>query len=199
MIGDNAGKHGKKINALERKIVSLRAQANALRKRNYKREVPDYALKNWNGGVTRLSKLFGFKNDLILVHNMGKRCPSCTMWADGFNGLLNHLQDRAAFVVVSPELPAVQKKFAEGRGWKFKMLSGHGGTFIRDMGFWQDRGPRSGPQPGVSTFVKEKGKIYRVSRADFGPGDDFCVTWTLFDLLKDGAHGWSAKFAYPRG
>jgi predicted dithiol-disulfide oxidoreductase (DUF899 family) len=198
MIGRNSGKLGKKISALEKKIVSLRAQVNALRKREYREEVPNYLLKNWTHGMTSLSQLFGAKKDLIIVHNMGAHCPYCTLWADGFNGVLQHLEDRAAFAVVSPDLPRAQKDFARPRGWKFRMLSGHGSTFIRDAGFWADKGDFSGPLPGVSTYAKEKGKIYRVSRTGFGPGDDFCGVWHLFDLLKNGADGWTAKFSYKK-
>lgn len=189
-------KLAKKIGKIEDKIVKLRAKANALRKKDAKAEVPDYDLKDWEGGTVKLSSLFGGKPDLIVIHNMGKHCPYCTMWADGFNGQLPHLSDRAAFVVVSPDKPEVQKEFAESRGWKFRMLSGHGSSFIKDMGFWRTKGKMSGPQPGVSTYRLKNGKVIRVSRAGFGPGDDFCSVWHLFDLLKDGANGWEAKFTY---
>jgi predicted dithiol-disulfide oxidoreductase (DUF899 family) len=192
------GKKAKKIAKLEAKIVALRAKANELRKKDAKAVVEDYALKNWEGGATQLSALFGDKKDLIVIHNMGTHCPYCTMWADGFNGQLAHLEDRAAFVVVSPDAPKVQKEFAHSRGWKFKMLSAHGSSFVKDAGFWSEKGDYKGPKPGVSTYRLKGGKIQRVSRAGFGPGDDFCAVWPLFDLLKGGADGWSAKFDYKK-
>ena len=40
---------------------------------------------------------------------MGRGCSYCTLWADGFNGLRHHFEDRAAFVVVSPDTPEQQK------------------------------------------------------------------------------------------
>ena len=79
-------------------------------------QVQDYVLKDWNNKNVKLSSLFGKNQDLILVHNMGTRCPYCTMWADGFNGVIDHLQDRTSFVVVSPDSPEVQKEFASSRG-----------------------------------------------------------------------------------
>lgn len=191
-----SGDKAKKVAKLEAKIVKLREKANALRMKDAKAKVPDYSLKDWDGGTASLSSLFGGKKDLIVVHNMGKSCPYCTMWADGFNGLRPHLEDRAAFVVVSPDIPKVQQEFARSRGWKFRMLSAHGTSFIKDMGFWAEDGKKSGPIPGVSTFRLKDGKIHRVSRAGFGPGDDFCPVWPLFDLLKDGSEGWTAKFHY---
>ncbi len=99
--------------------------------------VEDYELQGREGGV-RLSEMFGDKSDLILVHNMGSECPYCTMWADGFNGALRHLQDRAAFVAVSPNSVDVQQAVREKRGWQFEMYSAEGTTFIKDMGFESD-------------------------------------------------------------
>ena len=71
----------------------------------------NYAFRGENGPAS-FADLFGDKNDLILIHNMGKGCTSCTMWADGFNGVYDHLASRAAFVVSSPNPVAVQKAFA---------------------------------------------------------------------------------------
>ncbi len=155
-------------------------------------EVHDYSFTDWSDNTIRLSELFGKKQDLILIHNMGRECPMCTMWADGFNGVLPHLEDRAAFVVTSPDSPAMQKKFARGRGWKFKMLSAQGTSFIEDMGL----GTAEDPSPGVSAFHKKGGKVYRVAQDRFGPGDDYCSVWHLFGLLLGGDKGWHPKFRY---
>lgn len=154
--------------------------------------VSNYEFVDWNKQKVNLSKLFGPKEDLIVVHNMGSTCPYCTMWADGFNGLLPHLENRASFVVSSPDETEIQEKFADSRGWKFKMVSTKGTTFAKDMGFEKD----GIPQPGVSVFFKENNKIIRVGRDNFGPGDNYCSTFPLFDLLKKGANNWQAKFAY---
>ena len=91
---------------------------------------------------------------------MGRACTYCTLWADGFNGVHRHLENRAGFVVVSPDPLDVQREFAESRGWKFRMASGQGSTFIEDMGFKSEKGWT----PGVSTFYRDKGKITRVAR-----------------------------------
>ena len=52
--------------------------------------VDDYAFPILGGRTLGLSELFGGGQDLILVHNMGRKCPSCTMWADEYNGVLQH-------------------------------------------------------------------------------------------------------------
>jgi len=154
--------------------------------------VNDYELLDSDHQKINLSQLFGQKNDLILVHNMGTSCAYCTMWADGFNGLLPHLKDRSAFVVSSPDEPSTQSEFAISREWKFQMVSTRGTSFAKDMGFEKD----GMPQPGVSVFSKEGSKITRVGRDDFGPGDKYCPTFPLFDLLNDGLNNWQAKFEY---
>src|SRR3989441_10551640 len=103
-------------------------------------KVEDYELIGRGNKKVRLSSLFGEKDELILIHNMRRGCPYCTMWADGFNGVLPHLEDRAAFAVVSPDPPSVQQKFATGRGLKFKMLSIKGTPFSVDMGYEKKNG-----------------------------------------------------------
>ena len=172
---------------LRGKMVELSKSIGAM-------EVHDYELKDRDGTPVMLSSLFGDKNDLILVHNMGKSCPYCTLWADGFIGFTKHLNNRAAFVLVSPDEPSVHKEFAESRGWNFRSLSAHGSDFINDMGFEPEKGNY---MPGVSVFRKnDDGKIRRVAKDYFCPGDTFCSVWHFFDLLEDGPASWQPKFSY---
>ena len=115
------------------------------------------------------------------------------MWADGLNGFYPHISDRAALVVASPDLPAVQTEFAASRGWRFPMVSTKGTTFSADMGFATASG---GPMPGVSAFQLKDGKVTRVSASPFDDYDDFCMAWRFFDLLPEGANGWRPKRSY---
>ncbi len=192
LAGMKARPHARKIHALEEELVRAQQKLAALKRRQPLEHVADYHLTGPRGTV-KLSALFGRKRDLIVVHNMGVSCRYCTMWADGFNGLLPHLSDRAAFAVVSPDPIPVQRKFAAGRGWKFPMYSAQGSPFTHDMGFEDTPGE---PQPGVTTFRHERGKIYRVASAPFGPFDSFCATWPLFALLANGVDDWAPKYRY---
>lgn len=188
----------KEINALQNEVDLAKQKLVEARKRRPKEPIEDYVFQDQDGKEVRLSELFGDKNDLIMIHNMGTGCSHCTMWADGFTGLVPHLQDRAAFVVSSPDKPEVQKKFATKRNWNFKMVSAHDNTFFKDMGFWQESGPYPGPWPGVSTFQRDSdGTIYRVAKTHFSPSDDFCAVWPLFDMLEGGTKGWEPKYSYP--
>jgi len=183
----------KQIFKLEENIMETQKKLGQLRQRLPREAVKDYIFKSWAGKPVNLSALFGSKKDLILVHNMGKRCPYCTMWADGFNGVRQHLDNRAAFVVNSPDPPAIQRKFATGRSWKFRMVSSYSNSFNKDMGF---EGDKKDPWPGVSAFYKDKGKVYRIGYASFGEGDNFCAVWHFLDLLAQGRNGWEPKYKY---
>ncbi|HKK20863.1 MAG TPA: DUF899 family protein [candidate division Zixibacteria bacterium] len=176
-----APKNQKRIERLEQRIMNLNKELADLRKTSLKRPIEDYTFLVSGGRKVKLSKLFGKKKYLVLVHNMGKSCPYCTMWADGYNGIFKHIEKKAGFAVVSPDDPAVQRKFAAQRKWNFKMYSAKGSSFNRDLGFENEKG---GPQPGVSTFGKtDSGKIQLISQAGLGPGDNFCSVFHFYDML----------------
>ena len=187
----------REIAAVQRELEEARRRLAELRRQLPPEPVRDYELRSADGPV-RLSQMFGDKDDLILVHNMGVGCSNCTMWADEFNGVLHHLLSRAAFVVVSPNSPSEQRSFAEKRGWRFPMYSAEGSTFAREMGFQRDDEEfLSGFQPGVSVFHRnEDGAIVRVSKDVFGPGDPYCGVWHLFELLPGGWGDWDPQFEY---
>jgi predicted dithiol-disulfide oxidoreductase (DUF899 family) len=184
--------------ATARKITHYRRQIADLREKMRKAQasvepetVKDYEFGSVEGGTVKLSELFGNKDTLFVVHNMGAGCPYCTLWADGFNGVFEHLRNRAAFVLSSPDAPQKQQKFAQARGWRFPMVSCQSTTFPQDMGYWRD-----GPMPGVSVFKRQGGRIVRVSDTSFSPGDDFCSVWHFLDLIPEGAASWQPKFRY---
>jgi predicted dithiol-disulfide oxidoreductase (DUF899 family) len=184
----------KQVDELEYQLQDIKRKLAELRRQRPREEIRDYQLLDSEGREASLSSLFGDQTRLILVHNMGRHCIYCTMWADGFTGLLPHLESRAAFALTSPDLPDVQKEFVQSRGWNFPVYSTQGTSFVADMGFDDEQ---EGLMPGVSVFTKETdGKMYRVSRAEFGPGDDFCAVWHFFDLLPEGIDGWEPKLSY---
>ncbi len=92
-----------------------------------------------------------------------------------------------------PMRQAVQSKIIAKQGWKFNFVSSKGSKFRQTAGFEID----GDPAPGVSVFVRDKkGGIYQVSKTEFGPGDNYCNVWDLFDLLPKGADGWQPKFKF---
>jgi len=192
----------KPMNELERRICDAEEELRGVQQRLRElhqampeQEVEDYRFDTPEGEV-RLSALFGRHQELLLVHNMGSGCPYCTLWADGFNGMLPHFENRAGFAVISKDPPEAQRNFARSRGWRFRMASAERSPFTKDMGFESD----GYPMPGVSTFRKDlAGRITRKTRAGFSPGDLYCSLWHLFDLLPFGAEGrdgWHPRFHY---
>ena len=188
------------LNAKRREITALQNEMRALQAQVEPHEVADYVLAGWDGPV-RLSELFGDKRDLILIHNMGVVCTSCTMWADGFNGVYDHLASRAAFVLASPDSVETQKAFARSRGWRFPMVSYARSSLAENLGYrWRGDDPfdraHGGWEPGVSILRMDGDKILRLSDAEFGPGDGFCVFFSLFDLVPDTDPAWRPKLSY---
>lgn len=181
-----------------KKLAALREQIGALREEMRKTQsavepepVENYSFATLDGPV-RLGDLFGDKDTLFVIHNMGASCRFCTLWADGFNGVLPHLESRAAFVISSPDAPDKQQKFKDSRGWKFRMVSHQGSNFAAGMGYRSEKGF----QPGVSVFKKQNGKIVRVSDQGLGPYDDFCSVWHFFDMIPGGAGDWAPQYKY---
>ncbi len=179
-----------KLDDYRRQIADIRDKMRALQAQAEPQIVKDYEFATL-AGARRLSDLFAGKDDLIVIHNMGKGCPYCTLWADGFNGIYPHLADRAAFVVASPDPPEVQREFAQSRGWRFPMVSLIGKSFAADMGYYED-----GFMPGISVFRREGERIVRFSSAGLSPFDDFCTAWHIFDLLPGGPRDWRPRFSY---
>lgn len=181
---------------LESKMMSDKEKLAKLRRKSKPQEVVDYELLGPGNKAIKLSQLFGNKKELIVIHNMGSTCPYCTLWADGFKGLLPHLESRAAFVIESPDSPKIQATFAKSRGWKFKMVSSQKSTFRDDLGYVSYEKNKRYVQPGVSTFVKKGKKIYRFADSPLGPNDNFCPQWDFLNLLPGDTFSWGPKFRY---
>ena len=176
----------KQLRDVNEKIAELEKEATALKQEWATMDVEDYTLNNTEG-EHKLSALFGDNDNLILVHNMGKSCPYCTIWADGLNGVWKYLTEgvpggetKTAFIVASPDAPDVQKENADSRGWTFPMYSIEGTTLGKDLDMQDDEGHH---WPGVSILKKDGDKITRVSRDWFGPGDKYCSIFSLLQLM----------------
>lgn len=182
----------RRLTVYRRRIAALRRQMRSVQGRIEPRPVSDYTFATARG-AKRLTELFGSKRDLFIIHNMGSRCPYCTLWADGYSGLYRHLASRAAFVLSSPDPPAVQQRLAMSRGWRFPMVSHQGTTFAADMGF---RSKSGGWLPGISAFRRQGKGVVRLADAPWAPGDDFCSLWHVLDLLPEGPAGWQPQLRY---
>ena len=179
------------LTELENQLMSLRERISKLRDERAD-PIPGFGLQTLQGQVT-LTQLFGAKDELLVIHNMGIGCSYCTLWADGLNGFVPHLESRASVVLVSPDAPEVQRAFARDRGWNYLLASDDTRQFSKAMGFYTEEGA----QPGISAFHKDiNGRITRTGSANFGEYDDFCPIWHILGLLKGGVGEWAPKYRY---
>ncbi|HEY3901995.1 MAG TPA: DUF899 family protein [Chthoniobacter sp.] len=181
------------IQALEKEIASLTEKLAKLRQTAAPEsaEVPNYTFATLTG-TTDLESLFCGKNILFAIHNMGQGCRYCTLWADGLNGFLPHLEDKYSVVLLSKDAPEVQQRFAHSRGWRFRMASHGGGAYISE----QSVTPGESNDPGMVVYRQEGGKITRRASAVFGPGDLFCSLWHILSLGGVSEDDWAPQYSY---
>lgn len=184
----------RQIEELQQELIEKRKALRELRRSTMSEPIAkEYRFAGTDGATATLAELFDHRQELFLIHNMGTGCRYCTLWADGFNGMLPHLENRAAFVVVSPDPPEKQQAFALSRGWRFRMWS-TGDEFLVDMKMADEKGA---PWPGISVFKRqESGLVVRTGYDYFGPGDDYCPIWHIMDLLPEGAGDWRPRHQY---
>lgn len=128
-----------------------------------------------------LADLFGDRSQLIVYHFMYgpdwvEGCPSCSFWADNFNGIAVHLQHRDIQLVAVSRAPLLQlEAYRKRLGWSFKWVSSYANDFNRDyqVSFTADemkgevfynferRKFPSEEAPGISVFCKnEQGEVF---------------------------------------
>lgn len=147
--------------------------------------------------ATRLSDLFDHDDrPLILMHFMyGKAqkapCPMCTAWADGYNGVMQHLRQHASFVVCVAGDVGNFADYARSRGWEnLRLVSTADSSLKLDLGFETEDGSQI---PGVSVFEKSGDALthFYSQSADLGPDgfrgmDLLSPIWHYVDLLPAG-------------
>ncbi|HTE82666.1 MAG TPA: DUF899 domain-containing protein [Reyranella sp.] len=89
-------------------------------------------------GRVSLGDLFGGKGQLLIYHFMmgpdwEEGCPSCSFWADNYNGVDVHLAHRdTALVAVSRAPLAKIDAYKKRMGWSFPWVSSYGSDFNFD-------------------------------------------------------------------
>lgn len=178
---------------LEAELMEKALKLSALRKLEAPVEIGEYEFDTLTGKV-KLSAFFGDHDLLLIIHNMGQACRYCTLWADGLNGVLSHLEDAMGVLLVSKDPPDVQRRIAQDRGWRFRMASHGGGAYMAE----QCKMAGYDNCPGAAIYQKKEGKISRRGRAAFGPGDLYSPVWHLLALGGLGADEWTPQFHYWR-
>ena len=157
-------------------------------------------------GKESLSDLFAGRSQLIVNHFMfgpdwGEGCPSCSFWADTYNGVVVHLEHRdASFVVISRASLEKLEAYKKRMGWSFKWVSALHTDFNRDyhVSFtneeqktavynYEANGFGSSEAPGVSVFARDgAGNIFHTYSCYARGLDTLNGAYQLLDLLPKG-------------
>ena len=117
-------------------------------------------------GKQSLSDLFEGRSQLIIYHFMygpdwEEGCPSCSFWADNFNGIDIHLKHRDANLVVVSRAGLDQlQSYKNKMGWDFKWVSSFGNNFNYDY------------QASFSVEEMEKGEMFYNFNTGSFPADE---------------------------
>jgi predicted dithiol-disulfide oxidoreductase (DUF899 family) len=136
----------------QEKELTRQSDALALRRQQlpWVRVDKDYRFDTVNGPAT-LKDLFGGRSQLLVYHFMfgpdyEAGCPSCSSIADGYNGVVPHLQGHdVAFWTVSRAPLAKLNVFKQRMGWSFPWASSGGSDFNADFSvFFTEEQQRDG-------------------------------------------------------
>ncbi len=159
-------------------------------------------------GKQTLPELFDGRSQLIVYHFMfdpswEAGCPHCSFWADNFNGIIMHLNQRDATMIAVSRAPYGKLAAYEKRmGWNFKWVS----SFETDFNFdyhvsftpeeaaqkkalynFGTQAPHNTEQQGVSVFFRDpKGSVFH-TYSTHGRGIDLLNTaYNYLDLAPKG-------------
>jgi predicted dithiol-disulfide oxidoreductase (DUF899 family) len=132
--------HRKALLKKEKEFTVLREQLSQQR-----RDLPWVAVKNeynFDGpdGKQTLSELFEGRTQLIVYHFMFDPswevgCAHCSFWADNFNGIIVHLNQRDVTLIAVSRAPYTKLATYQKRmGWTFKWVSSSDTDFNFDYG-----------------------------------------------------------------
>ncbi len=197
-----------RVQLLEREKELTRLNDEISRERRELPWVPvtaDYHFQGGSGEVS-LADLFAGRSQLLVYHFMfgpdwDEGCPSCSFWADNFDGVGIHMAHRdVSLVAVSrapyPKLEAYRRRME----WSFPWFSSENSAFNYDfnVSFTPEQLERGftynfagGKDPGdekhgLSAFVKEEGLIYHTYSTYARGADRFNAAYQLLDLAPRG-------------
>lgn len=183
----------------EKEFTRLRDELSRAR-----RELPwlevteDYVFEGPEGPLD-LSDLFGDCSQLIVYHFMLgpgwiEGCPSCSFWADNFEGIGIHLAHRDTALVAVSRAPLEDiQAYKQRMGWTFPWVSSCGSNFNYDLGasFTPEQIEAAEPVYNFATGVPmgEESAGVSVFRRD---GDRAFLTYQTFsrglDMLNAAYH-----------
>jgi predicted dithiol-disulfide oxidoreductase (DUF899 family) len=157
----------------------------------------------------RLSELFDDPSKPLVVYQymfggaQKRPCPSCTMWADGFNGVGHHLRQTMNFAIVAQAGIRELREWGRERSWnRLRLVSSEGSEFKSVLNFQDGEGKQ---RPGLSVFIKSPDGSVKHFYSASAPMSDEIKTrgidllspvWNLLDITPDGRGQWDPKLKY---
>jgi len=122
----------------EKEFLRLRDQlSSARRELPWERVEKPYVFEGHAGAET-LAELFAGRHQLIVYHFMfapewDAGCRGCSFWADSYNGIIPHLNQRDVSLAAVSRAPLGKlQAFAARMGWNFKWVSAANSDFHYD-------------------------------------------------------------------
>jgi predicted dithiol-disulfide oxidoreductase (DUF899 family) len=155
-------------------------------------------------GAQSLADLFAGRGQLIVYHFMlgpdwQEGCKSCSFWADNFDRIIVHLNQRDVSMVAVSSAPLAKiEDFRKRMGWSFKWVSSIGTTFNRDFGVSPTPGepmtynyaPSKSTMdelPGISVFARDgKGAVFHTYSCYARGLDMLNTAYHYLDLVPKG-------------
>ncbi|MEM8500864.1 MAG: DUF899 domain-containing protein [Pseudomonadota bacterium] len=159
-------------------------------------------------GVAGMSELFDGHSQLIVQHFMfgpewEEGCPSCSFWADGYNGTIAHLKARDINMVAISNAPVQSlEAYKQRMGWTFPWYSSLGSSFNVDFAVsftaeqlesdennynYGTQRFNGGEAPGLSVFeLDEQGAVFHTYSAYSRGLDMFNATYHYMDAVPKG-------------
>lgn len=190
----------------EKAFTRLRDQLSAERRELPWVEVDKPYVFDGPQGKETLADLFDGRSQLLVYHFMfgpdwQEGCPSCSFWADNYNGIVVHLRHRDVSLVAISRAPLEKlEHYRKRMGWSFKWVSSFNNDFNRDyhVSFapdekatayynYQAGGFPSDEAPGISVFSKdESGSIFHTYSCYARGLDMLNGAYHMLDLVPKG-------------
>jgi len=125
--------------AEEKKFTQARDELNQKRRELPWEEVTKTYVFDGPDGKESLADLFDNRSQLIVYHFMfgpdwEAGCPHCSFWADNFNPIIVHLNQRDVTMLAISRAPYMKlEAYKKRMGWSFKWLSSSGTDFNFDF------------------------------------------------------------------
>ena len=200
----------------EKEFTRLRDELNEQRRALPWEKVEKPYVFDGPSGKETLAELFEGRSQLIVWHFMfgqewQQGCSHCSFWADGWNGVTEHLKHRDTTMIATSQASLAKiEPFKRRMGWSFKWVSSANTDFNFDFQAsarpeelkakkvlynFQEMEPFSDQMHGCSTFYRdEHGDIFH-TYSTYARGVDMLNTaYQFLDLTAKGRdEDWSQE------